>query len=361
MLAHYGHGHGHRTWRTLTPAALPETAARRRIDPALAPETLKAGSERSGEEARAHAAVIQALRHTKLAARVVGVSVQREPFEPRGERAEPFADGTRFAKERLWHVALELDRPVTGPLVIGDGRYLGLGVMAPERRVARPEGLWVFEVTSGLVVAPDVSAISRALRRAVMARVRDALPEGTPLPRWVHGHEVEGTPSQQDHAHLAFGVDARRRLLWVIAPHVLGKRTVMADEGSMITLLGQALRDLRQVRAGTEGLLELRHHDLAPNDPLVGSAWRWESLSDYVVTRHAKQTRPDDILRLDVHRECRRLGLPEPEVVVRSWRAVPGVGLTGRLMLRFARRVRGPLALGRTAHLGGGVFVASAR
>jgi hypothetical protein len=47
--------------------------------------------------------VRQALRHAGIVAPAQTIRVQREPFESRGQRAETFASGTRFAKERLWH------------------------------------------------------------------------------------------------------------------------------------------------------------------------------------------------------------------------------------------------------------------
>lgn len=49
----------------------------------------------------------------------------------RGTRAEVFSDGTRFEKEGLWHVEIRFDRALEGPLTIGDGRFLGLGLLAP--------------------------------------------------------------------------------------------------------------------------------------------------------------------------------------------------------------------------------------
>ncbi|MGH9581369.1 MAG: type I-G CRISPR-associated protein Csb2 [Bryobacteraceae bacterium] len=61
------------------------------------------------------------------------VRVQREPFELNGERAEAFAKGTRFSKHWLWHVEAEFADKISGPLIIGDGRFLGLGLMAPAR------------------------------------------------------------------------------------------------------------------------------------------------------------------------------------------------------------------------------------
>jgi CRISPR-associated protein Csb2 len=133
MLTHYGVGErgGHRRWRTVTPAALPHSSARRRIDPERTRGEVKGGQERASECARASGAVVQALRHVGVRASAEAIRVQREPFESNGERVETFAEGTRFSKHRLWHVEIEFFNEIRGPLVIGDGRFLGLGIMAP--------------------------------------------------------------------------------------------------------------------------------------------------------------------------------------------------------------------------------------
>ncbi len=135
MLGHYGIGSNEAgpVWRTITPAALPESAARRRIDPKHRPEEFKGGQERSEECSRAAAAVVQALRHARVPVPVKMIRVQREPFEFNGERVEAFAEGPRFSKHHLWHVEAEFSDKISGPLVIGDGRFLGLGLMAPIR------------------------------------------------------------------------------------------------------------------------------------------------------------------------------------------------------------------------------------
>jgi CRISPR-associated protein Csb2 len=121
MLAHYGveeAGTAPRPylWRTVTPAALPLQAARRRVDPAQRRLEAKGDAERAGEESKAISSVVQALRHAGIAPRPQAVSVQREPFEANGARAECFAAGTRFAKERLWHVEVAFAEEVRGPL-----------------------------------------------------------------------------------------------------------------------------------------------------------------------------------------------------------------------------------------------------
>lgn len=132
MLKWYGvNGETFLHWRSITPAALPETAQRRRIEPSRRISEAKRGAERATEQKRAVAAVVQALRHAEIPARADIIRVQREPFKANGKRVEAFAHGTRFAKERLWHVDLILTEPTTGPLVIGDGRYYGLGLMVP--------------------------------------------------------------------------------------------------------------------------------------------------------------------------------------------------------------------------------------
>lgn len=120
-----------RRWRTITPAALPEVARRRRIDPNRRLAEAKTGEERAAEQQRAASAVIQAIRHAEIRSGVDSVRVQREPFDAHGERVESFAPGTRFQKERLWHVELVFSEPLSGPLVIGDGRYYGLGILVP--------------------------------------------------------------------------------------------------------------------------------------------------------------------------------------------------------------------------------------
>ncbi|APZ44302.1 type I-U CRISPR-associated protein Csb2 [Acidihalobacter ferrooxydans] len=134
MLLHYGIGEDRasRVWRSVTPLALPEDARRRRIDPANKRKEAKDGKERIEEERNACRAVMQALRHAGLREKVIGLCVQREPFEGKGERVESFASGTRFSKHQLWHVMIEFVAPVSGPLVLGCGRYTGLGVMATQ-------------------------------------------------------------------------------------------------------------------------------------------------------------------------------------------------------------------------------------
>lgn len=228
MLWHFGvhdRRNDARHWRSVTPVVLP--AARRRIDPERLHDELRAArgsahahldeakraGERSAEEGAAIGALVQALRHAGITARPDSIRVQREPLARRGMRAERFAPqegdaAKRFRKERLWHVELVLSEPVPGPLLIGDGRFLGLGLLAPASE--GPPAVHVFALDPPLPVAAR-DGLVRALRRAVMARVdpiwRGERPDrrNAALPVFFTGHEAEGAPARSGkHEHLFF-------------------------------------------------------------------------------------------------------------------------------------------------------------
>lgn len=358
MLEHYGirTREGHRVWQSVTPLVLPEGAARRRIDPTQRQAEAKGGIERDREEARARAAVAQAMRHAGLRERVVAVRVQREPFERRGRRAEAFSEGTRFAKERLWHVMLELERPIWGPLILGDGRFLGLGLMEPTPDSARGDGIWALDVVSELETVPSVEEMTRALRRVVMGRVQHALPAGQDLPLFFSGHESDGARAQQGHEHLAFAYDVCQRRFWIVAPHRLAHRAARGDEHRWLELLRTVLAGIQELKVSDAVSLAVRPTHVDPGAPLLAKSRAWESLTPFVVTRHTRRLSAGSAVAADVRAECARLGLPRVDVLVQSTHGEPGVGLIGEVRLWFAAPVSGPLFLGRTRHFGGGVF-----
>jgi CRISPR-associated protein Csb2 len=374
MLLHYS-GHTQH-WQSVTPLALPEAAARRRIDPARHKDAAEAkhADERLAEEGRAVAAVHRALRHAGVPALAVQVRVQREPFTAHGQRAEPFAEGTRFAKERLWHVALRFDRPVSGPMTIGDGRFLGLGVLAPSGRVAGSStdpAAWTGAVSDGIALVqlaqgtsdapPDLPlALARALRRAVMSRVRDVLGSSarTALNTYFSGHASDSsTPDSEASRHLAFHWDGPRRRWVVLAPHRLERRHAFAREREHLAVLQQALQGLTDLRAGAAGRHAVQVGVLPlDDDPLLATASVWESVTPYEVTRHRRMANATEALTADVLAECARCRLPWPRVTVLDARGVPGRGLQARLRLDFATPTSGPVVLGRSSLLGGGLF-----
>lgn len=369
MLRHYGiTGEPARTWRTVTPAALQESATRRRIEPSKARtvEEAKPGAERAREESAAAAAVRQALRHAGSRAEVAGIRVQREPFEAKGVRVEQFAAGTRFEKERLWHVEVTFAVPIGGPLVIGDGRFLGLGILAPAHEST---GVFAFRIESGLDRVPDPVGLSRALRRAVMARVQEVVGLRTDLAPYFTGHDGirrdrsrgrGGEPAKSEVApHLAFLYDPPRTRLLVIAPHLFERREPLPSERGHLRKLEDALCGFVELRAGGAGLLRLRSASVdLPSDPLFAPSRQWESVTDYAATRHGRHATAVEALGEDLRVECARpgRGLAAESIHVTAARGREGVGLVGAARLEFAAAVRGPILLGRTRFVGGGLF-----
>lgn len=348
-----------RRWYSVTAVALPEGARRRRIEPSRRREEAKTAEERRAEESRAIDAVRVALRHAEVRGRVIAIHVQREPFEAKGGRAEAFAEGTRFVKERLWHVALEFERPIEGPLVIGDGRYLGLGILAP-----RPEatfGVHAFRIEDGLAEISHASVLTRALRRAVMARVQHELGHRVALPPFFSGHGDDGAPVRSDReAHLAFAFEPETRRLFVIAPCMLSREPPSREEEGRLRSLDAALDGFRELLAGAAGRLILRAVPVdEEGDTIFGRSKMWRTVTPYVVTRHGRNLRASEALALDVRSECRRAHLPTPQVEVEGARGVSGLGLVGHVKLTFDVEVRGPILLGRDRHFGGGLFCRS--
>lgn len=363
MLAHYGVGAdgGVRKWRTVTAAALPLLVARRERESPQGRKNSKNGSERLEEVSRSAGAVIQALRHAGVREQVGSVRVQREPFDAKGAMAASFAKDTRFARNRLWHVEIEFSDSVSGPLAIGDGRYLGLGLMAPTANDEAAGGVHCLRILGGLEDGADPSTCARALRRAVMACVQAELGPRGALPLFFTGHEVDGSPSRSGgHDHLAFAADISRERLLVIAPHVLEQREITRAEGGHLKVLDRAIQNLSDLRAAGAGRLSLSAHRVDPvRDPLMAKALCWESISDYCPTRFAKRATAREAIVSDVLVELGRLRLPEPLTVelMDCREASRGVFLA-RLRLCFKVAVHGPILIGRTRHIGGGLFAA---
>ncbi|GBE46873.1 CRISPR-associated protein [bacterium BMS3Bbin12] len=351
MLNQYGIGNdnqvGFRCWRTVTPMALP--VAR--------PHGRKEGTERVDIERGAAAAVTQALRHVEITFKPASIRVQREPLDAKGVRAENFAIGTRFVSARLWHVEINFTQPIVGPLLAGDGRYLGLGLMRPVKRV---EGALSFVVVDGLSLLASSQSVTRALRRAVMSLVQNRLGQQTKLPTFFSGHEADGSPARRGgRSHLAFAFDQARQRLLVIAPHLLGRRQPRKEECENLRLLDAALSDFRELRAGSAGLLRLEPSTIVEDDdPIFVCAKTWITQTDYFPTRYSKGATPEQAIIADVGLELRRRGFPIPAGIDKiSVCRGPGGGLSAQLRLVFSTAIGGPLLLGKACNFGSGLFV----
>ena len=343
-------GRGSQTFRSITASALP--ASRRRMDPSRAQDEAKPADERTREEAGARRAVMQALRHAHVDARPTHVHVQREPFQMHGQRAEAFAQGTRFPKERLWHVELGFAEPVRGPLVIGDGRFLGLGLMVPEDR---PLHALAFKILAGKSPGANPEEVAGALRRATMARVQSLLRRGRGLPPLISGHGDNSEPAEGV-PRVAYVHDPTRdRLILAILPGTERKEVWRSE----VELLRGAMNGFTDLRAGKAGRFQLAAVRLEGDDPLFAPSPTWHSITPYRVNRHAKVGDAQAALVADAELALQQAGLPRARIVVERVLARPGQGLGGHLRLSFDVAVAGPILLGRTRFKGGGLFAGS--
>ena len=354
MLRHYGaEGRPARLWRTVTPAVLPERRPQGRIG----------GPARAAAERKTAAAVADALRHIGIDAAGVEIRVQAEPFHRKGLRAEAFQPD-RFDRRMLRHVEVRFPCALEGPLVIGNGRWLGLGLMRPIRQDA--PALHLFAIEPARAPAADqAELLSRSLRRAVMARAQRRLGRGEHLPTFFTGHQPDGAPARSGgHEHLFFLADdadgdGRVDRLAIVAPH-LADRSIGSGDRRALLLLDDALADLSILRAGRAGAPRLTRALLPDDsDAVFGRARTWVSRTLYRPTRHPRKKREvTEALRADLIGECARRGLPRPEPEVIDIVSGPRGGMAGRFRLQFGVAVEGPILLGTGSHFGAGLFAA---
>jgi CRISPR-associated protein Csb2 len=343
MLERYGFTGAAKAWRSVTPVALPPVA---RAEHGSSCGGL-GGRDRLSTETAGIRLLAQALRHAGLPAALVRAQLRREPWTARGAPARSYAPGTRFSPDRLWHVELELSRPIAGPLVLGDGRFLGLGVfepVVPERRG------FAFDVVEGWSEKADARRVAAALRRAVMARAQAVL-GSKPLPPMLSGHEAGGGPAL-GHRHLAYACDPNQRRLYVVPP--AGPHD--ATERAALAALDSALDGFATLRAGRDGLLQIAP---AIDAELAQVCRAWRSVTPYSVLRHRNMGGAERAIVADVEQVCLAAGLPRPDITAESVTARPGAPLEGIVTLRFPTPVEGPLLLGRSCHVGGGFFLPS--
>lgn len=352
MLRHYGVDpcSSACTWRTVTPAALPVPRLRGRAK----------GSERLENEMGAAHAVAQALRHAGVAAGADAVRVQREPFFSGGMQAEAFACATRFPVSRLWHAEITFRESVSGPLVIGDGRYCGLGIMMPVETGRR--GAVILPIRAqGRPAVAHRGAVVAALRRALMSLAADA--EGF-VATLFSGHAGGAGPArsgQHRHVYLfADDTDGDGLLdrLAVVAPWRVDRS--WSPGAQLREHFERVTRGLKALRAGKAGLLLFdAPHDPDPGDPLFASARSWRSRTPYQVTGRPAGGEPARAaVERDVLAECARRGLPRPDVAVAHAEQRSVRETSAEVVLRFSAAVPGPILLGRDAHAGGGLFEA---
>ena len=249
-------------------------------------------------------------------------------------------------------------------MVIGDGRFCGLGLMEPIRESTSSSDVFVFRLHGQQLVATgNRPALVRSLRRALMSLARD---DSGGVGRLFSGHEPDGrSDSAGHHAHVFLAVDgdgsddgSLTRLI-VAAPWVVDRRAGRTS-GRERRFFEQVVRRLTELRAGPLGRFDgLVAEPMNDGDPLLGPARLWIGRTPYIATRNLKKRDdPASFVKADVITECRRRGLPSPtEIEVLDVTSGPRGGRPAAMLrLGFAAIVRGPILLGRDSHSGGGLF-----
>lgn len=338
-----------RLFRSITAVALSRTAR---------PTRGPLASQRRRDENQAVGAVFHALRHAGIRTRPTHVEVRRTPLQPRGQPAEAFAAGTRFPRRVMWHVELRFATDVAGPLILGDGRFLGLGLMVP---VPLRDDVVGYALPSRSVARNDAPALLKSLRRALMAVARD---DRGRVDRLFSGHEADGRAAgtgRHGHVFLAADVDGK----WVAklvaaAPWTVDRST--RPSARKRRLFDAVTRQLTELRAGTYGCLSLQPMPLDDDDLITAAARTWRSATPYLATRNVKKgADAAAAVTQDVFTECRRRGLPLPVTVsvARVSTGPSGGRPTADVEIAFAAAVSGPILLGRSSHQGGGLFYPS--
>lgn len=193
--------------------------------------------------------------------------------------------------EAAKHVEVRFSEPIEGPVILGDGRWLGLGVMVPVTEEAR--STHAFGVFGGTWPIDESAPLVRALRRAVMSRVSNEL-RTFKLPTYFTGHDESGAPvrgTSHDHlfylAHDADG-DGLIDCVAAIAPHLADRTTDERSSHGHLRTLERALEGLTTIHAGKVGMLRLARVPVLP-DALLGPSRDWQSTTPYRPTRHPKK------------------------------------------------------------------------
>ena len=335
-----------RRWRSVTPVAVSAYSQGRR----------ESGQRRARREAEIGAAVFRTLRHAGFDSTGVAVSVRDAPNQRHGTRARDFAFD-RFTGDRLHHAEVCFPDAVSGPVVLGDGRFLGLGLFEP---VLEAPAVHAFQLDQAVPIG-QASAVCKALHRALIARVRDQLRlkprDGIDV--FFSGHEADGSPARSEtHDHLFLTLHPTTRRLLIVAPHLAGHREKTWKERDKLETLDLALVGMTQLLAGRAGAFRLKAL-LPPDDgdPVIGPARTWVSATPFCPTRHpSKAEDASKFVIANVLAECQARGLPRPEVEVIEIDKRGRTAVIAKMRLTFAVAVSGPILLGRDAHNGGGLF-----
>lgn len=381
-----------RIWRSVSPVVLPgHRPPPRTIRDRTAPPGNEESQMRADARRRKDEAVLfeKSLKHAGLE-KVPAFRLRREPFGAQQPRADAAwrLPASRHDPHRVWlagrprlHAEIVFDEPRAGPILIGDGRFLGLGLFHAVRDEApgRPEAARYRLGPKGRPRIERTVFTADVARRALMA--------GGYPPQEFSGHDADG-PLRTDpaHAHAFFLPEDAD------GDGLIDHLTVYCRRGFSDNALDRLHRLSRLWWSGGRGSagsgeVDVSLEAIAPPEaipglvPLVAPSRIWRSATPYFMPRFRKRS---DValdrailVRDQVRREwtLRFPDAPLPDVKLldasdhingrrkiefaRSDRDLIAPDRRGSFVrLQFPAPVAGPIALGRSAHFGLGRFVA---
>lgn len=356
MTDHYGIGNTKTSvWESVTPVAVRSVHL----------PSPSSGEQRKAWENKVKKLLKQALLHGGITTEVLSIHVQPEPFSLKGKRANKYSFLPRFRSNQLHHVRIVFAQPVSGPVVIGDGRYLGLGIMAPgkdEEEFLNSAFALDLDTSHHKISISDRVPLLRAFRRALMSLAKNDTNEVSKL---FSGHENNGSPSQsREHQHVFLACDYNEgteliERIMIVAPWKCYTNKSTQCYQKQKEEFVKIVRSIHFIKAGKLGVIRFQKKEaMYPNSAFIKPSQRWKTRTPYLSNRNKKSGQTvEQVVIDDVHKECHRRGLPEPIVTITTVQCGPkGGNIRAHIYLEFKTMVHGPLMLGRDSHFGGGLF-----
>jgi CRISPR-associated protein Csb2 len=401
MRAYFVPPKGACTWRTITPILLPGPLPKRgraKDAPEAALRADAARRRRSFELAR------EALLHAGLDPDDIAITrLQMEPFRARELRADADWRLPRSKKTGLvWldrrprvHLEISFSEPIPGPLALGDGRFIGLGLFTASNELTP----FSISTSSASVETMLLSMATASGNDHALPSIVRALPQAELLHRALisavtrhgatcsvlSGCDDSGKPlcGPHEHAHiLPLDLDGDGHLdhILIWAPMGLDAAVQRAVRAVRRTYTMGGIGPLRLALAGSGTLDELCSLGGAYGDsmrrivgPSKGSR-HWRSLTPFVPPRYMKKS-GRNTLEGQVTDELASRGLPAPYIMeiidpkedaeilrqrhfIRTRRRgpAPPVDCGFSLKLAFVNPIKGPVCLGYGNHFGLGLF-----
>ena len=373
-----------RVWRSVSPVILP---GRRQssFNTTTSPSQSQA-VDRARVDAKRRVDRETLFQRALIHAGLTGVTefrLRQEPFDPHQPRANadwrlPVSAG---GEKRAWlsnrplvHAEVTFDKPQNGPVLIGDGRFLGLGLFRAvmDEMPNMPEAARYRLGPNGRPRVEETILIADVLRRALMSG-------GIP-PSELTGHDGQGSSRDPTHRH-AFFLPEDADSDGLIDHLTVYCRFGFSDHAlqrlrSLQRLWWKNRRDPAQSYELTLSLPEIGPPATIPGiRHLIGPGRVWRSATPYLRPRFPKK-RDTDATSLAHEQICREWSLRFPgevlpdvcELDARQSRTFETVR-TDRdrfspdkrgslLQLKFSVPITGPVVLGRSSHFGLGLFIA---